>query len=132
MVRQDAKSQRKGRLQRDDRYGENAAGKWVRSSAFRKIDYDPDNPDRLREFDNFDAAFAFNEESPIKSPIKSLTKPPIKSLVKSGSSHLLRDSNVIRFKLHVIFCLCLNKLWLPRLESMLPLGGRGGGGGARF
>ena len=44
------------------RYGENAAGKWVRSSAFREIDYDPENPNRLREFDNFDAAFTFDEE----------------------------------------------------------------------
>jgi hypothetical protein len=58
----DAASQRKGRLLRDGRYGENAAGKWVRSGAFREIDYDPENPDKLREFDNFDAAFAFDEE----------------------------------------------------------------------
>ena len=58
----DVASQRKGRLLRDGRYGENAAGKWVRSGAFREIDYDPENPDKLREFDNFDAAFAFDEE----------------------------------------------------------------------
>ena len=45
-----------------NRYGENAAGKWVRASAFREIDCDPENPDRLREFSNFDAAFAFDEE----------------------------------------------------------------------
>ncbi len=44
-----------------NRYGQNASGKWVRSSAFREIDYDPDNPDRLREFDSFDEAFAFDE-----------------------------------------------------------------------
>ena len=44
------------------RYGENVAGKWVRSSAFREIDYDPENPEKLREFDNFDATFAFDEE----------------------------------------------------------------------
>ena len=44
------------------RYGENAAGKWVRSSAFRKIDYNPENPDKLREFDTFEEAFAFDEE----------------------------------------------------------------------
>ena len=62
MVQVDAKCQRKCRLQRDERYGKNAAGKWVRASAFREIDYDPENPDKLREFDNFDAAFAFNEE----------------------------------------------------------------------
>ena len=43
------------------RYGENVAGKWVRKSAFREIDYDPNSPDRLREFDTFDAAFEFDE-----------------------------------------------------------------------
>ena len=31
-------------------YGENAAGKWVRCSAFREIDYAPDDPTKLREF----------------------------------------------------------------------------------
>ena len=45
-----------------DRYGKNAAGKWVRKSAFREIDYDPDAPDKLREFNTFDDAFAFDEE----------------------------------------------------------------------
>ena len=59
---QDAKTQRKQRLQREERYGENTAGKWVRSSAFREIDYDPNDPTRLREFDSFDEAFAFDEE----------------------------------------------------------------------
>ena len=61
-MQHDAKTQRKYALKRDWRYGENAAGKWVRSSAFREIDYDPENPNRLREFDNFDAAFTFDEE----------------------------------------------------------------------
>ena len=32
------------------RYGENAAGKWVRRSAFREVDYAPDDPTKLREF----------------------------------------------------------------------------------
>ena len=62
MVATDAKTQRKNALIRGCRYGLNAAGKWVRSSAFRKIDYDPENADKLREFDNFEAAFAFDEE----------------------------------------------------------------------
>ena len=44
-----------------DRYGQIASGKWVRKSAFREIDYDPDNPDKLREFDSFDKAFEFDE-----------------------------------------------------------------------
>jgi hypothetical protein len=44
------------------RYGENESGKWVRSSAFRTIDYDPKNPDKLREFKTFDEAFEFDEE----------------------------------------------------------------------
>ena len=57
-----AKDQRKFALRRDGRYGENAAGKWVRKSAFREIDYDPDSPDKLREFDSFDAAFEFDEK----------------------------------------------------------------------
>ena len=38
------------------RYGENAAGRWVRRSAFREIDYAPDDPTKLREcatFENF-------------------------------------------------------------------------------
>ena len=61
-IAQDAKTQRKQRLQREERYGENTAGKWVRSSAFREIDYDPNDPTRLREFDSFDEAFAFDEE----------------------------------------------------------------------
>ena len=58
----DAASQRKGRLLQDGRYGQNAAGTWVRSSAFREIDYNPENPDKLREFDTFEEAFAFDEE----------------------------------------------------------------------
>ena len=45
-----------------NRYGENVAGKWVRSSAFRENDYDPSDPTHLREFDTFEAAFAFDEE----------------------------------------------------------------------
>ena len=53
--------QRKSKLKREGRYRQNASGKWVRASAFRKIDYDPDNPDRLREFDSFDKAFEFDE-----------------------------------------------------------------------
>ena len=44
-----------------DKYGENAAGKWVRKSAFREIDCDRDNPDSLREFDSFEKAFEFDE-----------------------------------------------------------------------
>ena len=58
----DAATQRKNALKRDGRYGENAAGKWVRSSAFREIDYDPSDPTHLREFDTFEEAFAFDEE----------------------------------------------------------------------
>lgn len=41
-------------------YGENAAGKWVRCSAFREIDYDREKPGSLREFDNFEDAFTFD------------------------------------------------------------------------
>ena len=52
--------QRKGTCK--NRYGENVAGKWVRSSAFRENDYDPSDPTRLREFDTFEEAFAFDEE----------------------------------------------------------------------
>ena len=48
-------------MKRLGRYGENAAGKWVRCSAFREIDYDPEKPGSLREFDNFEDAFAFEE-----------------------------------------------------------------------
>jgi hypothetical protein len=44
------------------RYGENESGKWVRSSAFREIDYDPEIPDKLREFNTFNEAFEFDEE----------------------------------------------------------------------
>ena len=58
----DAKTQRKNALKRDGRYGENGSGKWVRMSAFREIDYDPSVPWKLREFDCFDDAFAFNED----------------------------------------------------------------------
>ena len=43
------------------RYGLNAAGKWVRRSAFREVDYDPDDPSKLREFATFAEAFAFDE-----------------------------------------------------------------------
>jgi hypothetical protein len=43
------------------RYGENVAGKWVRRSAFREVDYDPDDPSKLREFATFAEAFAFDE-----------------------------------------------------------------------
>ena len=43
------------------RYGENAAGKWVRRSAFREVDYAPDDPTKLREFATFAEAFAFDE-----------------------------------------------------------------------
>ena len=32
-------------MKRDGRYGENAAGKWVRASALREIDNDPENPE---------------------------------------------------------------------------------------
>ena len=45
----DAKAQRKDRLRREGRYGENDAGKWVRSSAFREIDYDPENPEKVQD-----------------------------------------------------------------------------------
>ena len=38
-----------------------ASGSGLAHSA-RLINYDPENPDKLREFDNFDAAFAFDEE----------------------------------------------------------------------
>ena len=62
MVAQDARTQRMNRLKRENRYGENAAGKWVRSSAFREIDCDPSDPTHLREFDTFEEAFAFDEE----------------------------------------------------------------------
>ena len=48
-------------MKRLGRYGENAAGKWVRCSAFREIDYDPEKPSSLREFDNFEDAFTFDE-----------------------------------------------------------------------
>ena len=61
-MQHDATTQRKYALKRNGRYGENAAGKWVRSSAFREIDYDPENPDKLREFNTFEEAFAFDEE----------------------------------------------------------------------
>ena len=61
MVQLDAKAQRKCALKRDRRYAQNAAAKWVRASAFREIDYDPENPDKLREFDTFDEAFEFDE-----------------------------------------------------------------------
>lgn len=40
-------------------YKENADGKWVRIRAFREIDYAEDG--YLNEFENFDAAFAFDE-----------------------------------------------------------------------
>ena len=43
-------------------YKENSTGRWVRTRAFREIDYDPAFPDRLLEFDSFDKAFAWNEE----------------------------------------------------------------------
>ena len=62
MMAQDARTQRMNRLKRENRYGENAAGKWVRSSAFREIDCDPSDPTHLREFDTFEEAFAFEEE----------------------------------------------------------------------
>ena len=39
-----------------------STGRWVRTRAFREIDYDPAFPDRLLEFDSFDKAFAWNEE----------------------------------------------------------------------
>ena len=48
-------------MKRLGRYGENAAGKWVRCSAFREIDYDPEKLGNLREFGNFEDAFAFDE-----------------------------------------------------------------------
>ena len=54
-------AQRRNLLKRLGRYGEHAAGKWVRCSAFREIDYDPEKPDSLREFDNFEDAFTFDE-----------------------------------------------------------------------
>ena len=54
-------AQRRNVLKRLGRYGENAAGKWVRKSAFREIDCDRDNPDSLREFDSFEKAFEFDE-----------------------------------------------------------------------
>ena len=57
----DAKAQKKYALKRDGRYGQNAGGKWVRSSAFREIDYDPGDTDKLQMFDSFDQAFQFNE-----------------------------------------------------------------------
>ena len=52
-------------LRRDGRYGENSAGKWVRASAFRKIDYEPENPERLCEFESLDKAFEFEEARPL-------------------------------------------------------------------
>ena len=61
MVRQDAKSQRRCAMQKDGRYGQNAAGKWVRSRVFREIDKDPENAGKLREFDTFEEAFEFEE-----------------------------------------------------------------------
>ena len=54
-------AQRKADLKRNGSYGENAAGKWVGCSAFREIDYDPEKPGSLREFDNFEDAFTFDE-----------------------------------------------------------------------
>ena len=48
-------------LKRIGSYGVNLTGKWVRRSDFREIDYDPKKPDRLREFDNFEGAVAFDE-----------------------------------------------------------------------
>ena len=44
------------------RYGQNAAGKWVRCSAFRWIDYHQADSNYLREFGSFAEAFAFNEK----------------------------------------------------------------------
>ena len=58
-----------------DNYGENAAGKWVRCSAFRRIDYDLENPDRLREFDTFDKAFEFDEARRLDGTGGRLAKP---------------------------------------------------------
>ncbi len=55
-------ARRKAECKRLGRFAENAAGKWVRAKGFREIDYDPENPDRLREFDSFDDAFAFDEK----------------------------------------------------------------------
>ncbi len=54
--------QRKNTCKRLGKYGQNLAGKWVRRTAFREVDYDPENPDRLREFAGFDDAFAFDEK----------------------------------------------------------------------
>ena len=42
-------------------YGPNTAGKWVRRSDFREIDYDPKKLGILHEFGNFEDIFAFDE-----------------------------------------------------------------------
>ena len=49
-------------LVRGGLYWQNAAGKWVRASAFRDVDYDPAAPGRLREFASLEEVLAFNEK----------------------------------------------------------------------
>ena len=107
--RPDPMSQRRTRLKRECRYGQNAAGKWVRSSAFREIDYDPDNPEKLQEFDSFDAAFEFDEQcredgtggrNAKFSPQPKNTVPDSQmALVKAMAHATAKDGNKTRVQL---------------------------------
>ena len=75
-------------------YGVNLTGKWVRRSGFREIDYDPKKPDRLREFDNFECAVAFDEACRLdgiggrsaKISIKPKSTVPKEQLAVDGAS----------------------------------------------
>ena len=96
-------------MQREKRAGENAAGKWVRPSAFRKIDYDPENLDKLRECNSFDEAFAFNEECRLNGtgcrkadhlPEPQGTDPKEQLALKKAITHAVQvNGNKTRVKL---------------------------------
>ena len=102
-----AEAQRKWQCK--SRYKENAAGKWVRCVGFREIDYDPEENDRLREFDSFDEAFAFEEECRVTGtggrnarhyPKPKDTVPKVQLALEASLQHAIAaDGNETRVQL---------------------------------